>query len=78
MPPPGFCQAAPVFDWTVRSVQPHCPAGPNSWFACTETQYVPPPRLIGELSAITKLDPFVKLSFSRDASNPPGRLPLSA
>jgi hypothetical protein len=40
-PSPGFRQAAPAFDSTVRSVQPHWPSGVKSWFACTESQYVP-------------------------------------
>jgi hypothetical protein len=37
-PPPGFRQAAPWFDFTVRSNQPHWPALMKSSFACTETQ----------------------------------------
>jgi hypothetical protein len=40
-PPPGFSNAAPLFDCTVRSVHPHCPFGVKFMFACTDTQYVP-------------------------------------
>jgi len=32
-PPPGFCQAAPSFDCTVRSVQAHAPFGINIMLA---------------------------------------------
>ena len=40
-PPPGFCQAAPEFDVTTRSLQPHWPPELKSRLACTETQKVP-------------------------------------
>ncbi len=37
----GFRQAAPLFDCTVRTVQPHWPAGLKFCRARTATQYVP-------------------------------------
>jgi hypothetical protein len=70
--PPGFCQAAPAFDCTVRSVQPHCPFGLKFWFACTETQCVPGARET-ELRLITKSGPPVKLCASREATSVLGR-----
>ena len=43
--PPGFCQAAPWFDCTVRSVQTHTPSGRNVILAWISTQYVPSVRI---------------------------------
>jgi hypothetical protein len=37
-PPPGFCQAAPVFACSVRFVQNHWPALEKLCTACTESQ----------------------------------------
>lgn len=43
-PPPGFCQAAPWFDCTMRSVHIHAPLGINIMLAWISTQYVPAVR----------------------------------
>ena len=43
--PPGFCQAAPWFDCTVRSVQTQTPSGRNVILAWISTQYVPSVRI---------------------------------
>src|SRR5688572_19869366 len=37
-PPPGLRQAEGLFDWTVRSVQPHCPPVAKSMLAWTDSQ----------------------------------------
>ena len=65
-PPVGFRHAAPAFDVTVRSRQPHWPVVLYVWFACTETQYVPAPSDTTGLSGIEKLGPFVNAMFGRD------------
>ena len=63
-----------MFDWTVRFLQPHCPAGMRFWFAWTETQYVPGPSDTSVASGIEKLGPFVNAWFGRAAISDPGRL----
>jgi hypothetical protein len=63
-----------MFDWTVRFLQPHCPAGMRFWFACTETQYAPGPSATPVANRIEKLGPFVKAWFGRASSSVPGRL----
>src|SRR6185295_11227753 len=41
-PPPGFCHAQPLLDWTVRVVQNHWPPPPPKFmFTCTMTHRVP-------------------------------------
>jgi hypothetical protein len=74
-PPPGFCQAAPAFDCTVRSVQPHCPFGVKFWFACTDTQRVPALSATSELRLMTKSPAVSTIGCeSRAASSVSGRL----
>jgi hypothetical protein len=73
-PPPGFCQAAPEFDCTVRSVQPHWPFGLTFWLACTETQRVPGVRATSELRLMTKSPAVSTIGCeSREASSVSGR-----
>ena len=74
-PPLGFRHAAPAFDVTVRSRQPHWPVVLYVWFACTETQYVPGPSDTTGLSGIEKLGPFVNAMFGLDSRRAPGRSP---
>jgi hypothetical protein len=73
--PPFWRQAAPLFEVTVRFLQPHCPALVNFSFACTETQYVPSPSDTAGLIGIEKLGAFANTRFGRDWSSVPGRLP---
>jgi hypothetical protein len=54
-PSPTFWKAAPFPLCTERVIQPHCPSGVKSRFACTETQYVPAVSSTGEARATSKL-----------------------
>ena len=74
-PPLGFRHAAPAFEVTVRSRQPHWPVVLYVWFACTETQWVPGPSDTIGLKGTEKLGPPVKAWFGRDWSRVPGRSP---
>jgi len=74
-PLPGFCQAAAALARTVRFRQPHWPVVVNVWFAWTETQYVPVPRMTGEARSISKLGPLLNVWFGRAWSSVPGKLP---
>jgi hypothetical protein len=73
-PPPGFCQAAPAFDCTMRSVQPHWPFGTKFWFACTDTQRVPAVSAAAEVRSMTKSPAVSTIGCeSREASSVSGR-----
>src|SRR5437660_6381930 len=78
-PPPGFCQAAGLLACTVRSVQPHWPAGAASCRACTETQYVPGVSTAGAPSVIWKTPALLTYGWAIAVYTfVPGRLPLFA
>ena len=78
-PPPGFCQAAGLFDCTVRSVQPHSPFGLKVILAWISTQYVPAVRTAGLGKLTVKVLPLCVNGWLVALKTcAPGRLPLSA
>ena len=77
-PPPGFSQAAPFPEVTVRSVQPNCPPTLKSIRACTATHQVPSPRLTGESRLMVKSSPLSTYDCAVfSATIVPGRPPAS-